>query len=191
MPDDYFRKIRWADLFPDRPDAPLEIDLGCGDGSFLLEMAQQFPERNFLGIERLLGRVRKVCRKADRGGLVNVRLLRIESSYALGWLFPEASVTRLHLLCPDPWPKKRHHRRRLVKDAFVRDAFRLLEPGGEFLFKTDHREYFDEAVEVVRGADIFAEDAWPEDAFFYPQTDFERQWLGEGKTIQRARFVKR
>ena len=88
--------------------APLHVDLGCGDGSFLCAIAQRMPGKNFLGIERLLNRVRTSARKA--AALDNVRLLRIESSYAVRYLLPAESVETFYLLFPDPWPKRRHHR---------------------------------------------------------------------------------
>ena len=115
VPDDYFRRLEKAELI--RAGRPLEIDLGCGDGKFLLEMAAHHPERDFLGVERLLGRVRKVCKRIGKLGLTNARVLRLESRYTAEWLLPPASVSRLHLLCPDPWPKLRHHRRRLAKSS--------------------------------------------------------------------------
>ena len=185
VPAHYFRKIERDEVC--RGDRPLEVDLGCGDGSFLMEMARNFPERDFLGTERLLGRVRKVCRKITRRGLVNARVLRLESRYTVEWLLPEASVTRLHLLCPDPWPKLRHNRRRILQHDFL-DAVRLaLVPGGEFLFMTDHEEYFEWARAKVDAFGGFELLAWNEDSFFYPKTDFQVQWEGEGKSMFRLR----
>jgi len=188
VPADYFKEVRLGDYFPQT--APLEIDLGCGDGSFLLAMAEQFPERNFLGIERLLGRVRKVCRKGDRMGLENLRVLRLESLYTLEWLLPAASVNRLHLLCPDPWPKVKHHRRRLFQKPFLESLVRVLEPGGEFLFKTDHNEYFEWSREQLGGFDALEQLAWEDSSFFYPKTDFQLQWEAEGKRLQGLRARK-
>src|SRR5690606_30515560 len=103
LPADYFRHLDRREIFPD-PARPLEIDAGCGDGTFLLEMAALYPDRDFLGIERLSGRVRKICRKAARAALRNVRVLCLETGYALGWLLPDGCATRVHLLFPDPWP---------------------------------------------------------------------------------------
>ena len=97
--------------------APLHVDLGCGDGSFLCAMAQRMPDKNFLGIERLLNRVRTSARKA--APLDNVRLLRMESSYAVRYLLPPESVERFYLLFPDPWPKRRPHRRRISLARFM------------------------------------------------------------------------
>ncbi|MGJ8671851.1 tRNA (guanosine(46)-N7)-methyltransferase TrmB [Rubritalea sp.] len=188
MPDDYFVRVDPSSIF--EKDQPLELDLGCGDGSFLIAMAQQFPERNFLGVERLLGRAKKVCRKATNQKLDNCKVLRLESKYVIEWLFPENSIDRLHLLCPDPWPKARHHKNRLVQQGFLEALYKALKPGGEFCFKTDHPEYFEWVEEEMKTFKKLEPLEWPEDAFFYPKTDFQLQWEAEGKVIERARFRK-
>src|SRR5690606_10332064 len=167
MPDDYFRRQERAAIFPG--DRPLEVDLGCGDGTFLLEMAAHYPDRDFLGVERLLGRARKLCRLAAKRNLPNVKVLRLHSLYTVAGRLPPASRPRLHLLCPDPWPKAKHHRRRLFQTEFLQAVSNLLEPGGEFLFKTDHDGYFEWAVEVAAGFQGFERLEWPDDAFFYPK----------------------
>ncbi|MBP7951489.1 MAG: tRNA (guanosine(46)-N7)-methyltransferase TrmB [Verrucomicrobiales bacterium] len=190
IPADYFRLLRPEEIFPDALAAPCEIDVGCGDGSFLIRMAEHFPDRNFLGLERLQGRVRKVARAADRLGLTNVRVLRLESSYVLGWLLPEGLATRIHLLFPDPWPKKRHHHHRFVNAENLAAIHRVLRPGGQFLFKTDHEEYFQAASGIVDAMPCFRR-AWPlSDGEFYPLTDFEQQWLKQGKSIHAARWER-
>lgn len=191
-PPDYFRPLHKSEIFsasPERPDAPLEIDVGCGDGGFLLDLAAAHPERNFLGLEKLLGRARKVVRQAARRGLTNVKALQIDSPYAVRHLLPPGGISRLHLLFPDPWPKAKHAKNRLVQPAFCQDVHRLLGPGGEWLFKTDHPEYFAEAVATIQASGLFTATHWPTDCFPYPLTDFERQWLAAGKTIQSARFT--
>lgn len=188
VPADYFRRMKAEEIM--RSGRPLEIDLGCGDGRFLLEMAARYPDRDFLGVERLLGRVRKVCKNIGKRGLENARVLRLESRYTAEWLLPPACVSRLHLLCPDPWPKLRHHRRRLIQEEFLQAIWDLLEPGGEFLFKTDHPEYFDWANEKVAAFEKFERLDWPEDAFFYPKTDFQLLWESQGKSLQRLRLKK-
>jgi tRNA (guanine-N7-)-methyltransferase len=185
VPAHYFRKLERAEVC--RADRPLEVDLGCGDGSFLMAMAERYPERDFVGVERLLGRVRKVCRKATRRGLENARVLRLDSQYVVEWLLPEAAVSRLHLLCPDPWPKVRHHRRRLVQVAFLDAVRRVLVPGGEFLFMTDHEEYFHWVEEKVAEFSGFECVEWTEESFFYPKTDFQQLWESEGKSMWRLR----
>lgn len=187
LPSDYFRPLTPAEMFP-HPDRPLEVDVGCGDGSFLMEMATHFPERNFLGIERLLGRVQKICRKSARRGLTNVRVLRMESSYALGYLLPPNCATRIHLLFPDPWPKKRHAHNRFVQPESIVHLHQALRPGGDFLFKTDHPDYFLEACELIDASPLFQRLDWLASEEFYPLTDFESIWLAEGKSISAARW---
>ena len=188
VPGNYFLKSEMGEIA--RHGKPLEVDLGCGDGSFLMGMAENFPERDFLGVERLLGRVRKVCKKATRRGLENARVLRLESRYFIEWLCPEEAISRLHLLCPDPWPKVRHHRRRLVQVEFLEAVRRALVPGGEFLFMTDHEEYFHWVEEKVAEFGKFERLEWLEDSFFYPKTDFQQQWESEGKSMWRLRCRK-
>ncbi len=188
IPVDYFRELSREEIFAH--EAPLELDIGCGDGGFLLAMARHYPDRQFLGLERLLGRVRKVCRHAARQGLENVKVLRLESAYALECLLPQAAFSRIHLLFPDPWPKKRHHCRRLVQPANLPHFLRVLPPDGEFLFKTDHAAYFEVASEVLKESPHLTPLEWDEEAFYYPLTDFERHWLNQGKQVYRARFKR-
>ncbi len=196
-PTDWFRRLELGEVF-ERQEAPVEVDLGCGDGGFLLAMAEAYPQRNFLGVERLLGRVRKVCRGADKRGLTNVRALRVETTYAIEWLLPRAFADRVHLLFPDPWPKEKHRKHRLMLQAgFLRSVHHLLKPGGEFIFKTDHEDYFSEASAFVKeeGLEWFVPIPWEEgesgkDPAFYAETDFERHWKTQGCTIQALRLKR-
>ena len=188
IPPDYFRELRAEELFTD-PTLPIEVELGCGDGTFLVAMAKHYPERHFLGVERMLGRVDKTNRKIKRNHIPNAQVTRVESGYLVGWMLPTASVTRLHLLCPDPWPKKRHAERRLVnQDEFLTGLARVLRPGGEFLLKTDDRVYFEDALASFATRPEFQPLEWPDDAFYYPTTDFEQHWLESGRSIHRARW---
>lgn len=190
VPPDYFRELRHDEIFPD-PSRPLEVELGSGDGTFFLHMAREHPERDFLGLERMLGRVEKTLRKIAQAGLQNAKILRLESGYSTGWLLPTASVSRLHLLCPDPWPKKKHAARRLVnQEEFLNGLARVLKPGGEFLLKTDDAVYFEDALASLGNRPEFERLDWSADAFFYPTTDFEAHWLAMGRDIHRARWRK-
>jgi len=188
VPSDYFKEQVLADLF--QREAPTEIDLGCGDGSFLIQLAQQYPERNFLGVERLLGRVKKVCKKAYRTELSNVKVLRLETLYTVRWLLPKGSFSRIHLICPDPWPKEKHHKNRLMQEPFFDAVHALLEDDGEFLFRTDHDEYYEWAVERMVEYPRFKTVPWEEDDFYYPKSDFQLQWEAEGKRLQNLRCLK-
>jgi len=156
-------------------------------------MATRHPERNFIGAERLLGRVRKTARKAHRAELHeqdNLRVTRLDSAYLAGWLLPDDSIDRFHLLCPDPWPKKKHHKNRFVRNLdFHRGLGRKLRQGGLLLFKTDHEEYYEEGLEELDRLPFLARCDWPEEEF-YAETDFERQWVGEGKTVRKACWMR-
>ena len=190
-PTDYFRTLEVREIFDDA-SKPLEIDLGCGDGEFLVEMAAHCPERNFLGVERLIGRIEKTAKMIKQRGLSNARVLRLESLYTIAWLLPQQSVSRLHLLCPDPWPKKKHEERRLVRMPQFHAALqRVLVPDGEFLLKTDDTPYFENALESFGVCPQFQRLDWPDDAFFYAMTGFESQWLALSKSIHRARWQVR
>ncbi len=188
VPEDFFRRYTVAEIFGDDGEGGCEVDLGCGDGGFLLAMAQHYPQTRFLGVERLLGRIRKVCGEAEKQGLGNLRGLRIESRYFLEWLIAPGSISRLHYLFPDPWPKEKHHKNRLVQASFLPVLHRALTPGGEFLFKTDHEEYFQWVCELMDASPLFLREEW--NAPFYPKTDFQQQWEAMGKSIYAARYVK-
>ena len=134
---------------------PLRVlDLGCGDGSFLSALAERMPGENFLGIERLLGRVRSACRKAAR--IDNMRVIRVETSYAVRYLLPEQSVQVFHLLFPDPWPKRRHQRRQVMTSEFLRSVHRALAPQGVLRIATDQLDYFEQMQRLARADPQFA-----------------------------------
>ncbi len=186
IPADYFAPLDLAAIFP--RSAPIEIDLGCGDGTFLISLAAQFPERNFLGIERLLGRVRSACGKAARAKLPNVRVLLIESAYAMRYLFPPGSIAAVHLLFPDPWPKKRHQRRRIVTPDFLSTVHQALAPNGLLRIATDQQDYFAAIEELVTASEFFHESG--EEPETLPLTKFERRFVAAGEPIYRVRLRK-
>jgi len=186
IPADYFRRLERSEICAE--ETPLEIDLGCGDGSFLLDLAGKYPTHHFIGVERLMGRVRKVCKRAIRQNLENVQVLRLETLYTMQWLLPKHSVDRIHLLCPDPWPKARHHKRRIMQEPLFQAITEVLKPEGEFLFKTDDLDYYEWAVEHTEAFSGFTRLDWNENDFFYPKTDFQRQWEAQGKKMNTLRF---
>ena len=147
--------------------APLHVDLGCGEGSFLCALAERLPDKNFLGIERLLGRIRSSARKA--ASLGNVRLLHMESSYAVHYLLPAGSVETFYLLFPNPWPKRRHHRRRIVTQDFLNCVHTALQKSGVIYIATDHLDYFRKIEDITRSAAGFAT---VEPAINLPQSRF-------------------
>lgn len=170
-----------------RQSQPLEVELGCGDASFLVEHARRQPAKNFIGVERLLGRLQKLDRKGRRAGLENVRGIRIESSYCLRYLLPPNATTALHIYFPDPWPKKKHRRHRLVNDQFPALARAALAPGGCVFLRTDDADYFAQMNEVFSAAKEFAPAETPL-SLVEIATDFERDFNARGIPTLRAAF---
>ena len=122
---------------------PLEIEVGCGKGQFLTRRAKENPDREFLGIERMLERVRLFDGKCNRGKIDNARVLRLEALYTFHYLLPAHHARKVYVFFPDPWPKKKHHSHRLFGPLFLNALWKRLEIGGRLEFATDHREYFE------------------------------------------------
>jgi tRNA (guanine-N7-)-methyltransferase len=177
--------LRLADLFP-QPQ-PLEVELGCGDASFLVEYARRQPAKNFIGVERLLGRLQKLDRKGRRASLKNLCGIRIESAYFLRYLLPPHSAAALHIYFPDPWPKKKHRRHRLINEQFPALAHAALAPGGQVFLRTDDADYFEQMNEVFGAAKEFAKVETPL-SLAEITTDFERDFNAQGIPTLRAAY---
>lgn len=180
-------RLDLAVLFP--VARPLEVELGSGDGSFLAAYAQAHPEHNFLGIERLLGRLRKLDRKGQRLGLSNLKLIRLEASYVVEYLLPKESVRAFHIYFPDPWPKRRHQARRLINPRFIEAARAALEPGGRIFLRTDNTDYFAQMIEVFAGNAGYREIQTSE-SLGAMLTDFERDFVAKGVAIRKAAYER-
>jgi tRNA (guanine-N7-)-methyltransferase len=168
--------------------APLEVDLGCGEGSFLAAIAAQNPERNFLGIERQVGRVRSACHKITVGGFSNSRVLRSEIARAVSDLLPAGSVSVFHLMFPDPWPKRRHAPRRLFTQKFLGAAHRALVANGFLRVSTDDTEYFNHIRRIALESPNFATRSLADSAV--PLSKFEKIFIKAGKPIHRLSLRK-
>ncbi len=186
VPDSIVERLNFSQVFG--REAPVEIDLGCGDGAFLVEMAKRHPDRDFLGTERLLGRVRKSCRRAFNAGLRNVRVLQLESLYTTKYLLPPGSISVFHVLFADPWPKRKHKRRRLINPSFLDAARTALTPDGILNLVTDHSEYAEHIREVIGDRSDFEEVPQPP-GLNYPRTDFEKRFLEKNLPIYRIRLA--
>ena len=122
---------------------PLEIEVGCGKGKFLTDRAKANPDCDFLGIERMLERVRLFDGKCRRGKIENAKVLRLEALYTFHYLLPAHHARTVYVFFPDPWPKKKHHSHRLFGPLFLNALWKRLEIGGKLEFATDHKEYFE------------------------------------------------
>ena len=181
----YVERIDVAQVF--QKAQPLQLELGSGDGSFLAQWAVLNPAFNFLGVERLLGRLRKLERKGQRVGLTNLRALRIEASYLLNYLLPARAVHSLHVYFPDPWPKRKHRKNRLVNESFPTSAARVLASGGAVYLRTDDADYFAQMRAVFGANAQFHPVETPED-LRATRTDFERGFQARGVPTLRAAY---
>ncbi len=185
-PDNWLDPHDFKSEFP-RPESPLEVDIGSGKGRFLVARSGKFPNVNYLGIERQLGRINSSGRRCERAGRDNVRVLRMEGYYAINYLMPEKHVATYYFFFPDPWPKDRHHDNRLFNPAFMDALHRTLEDAGQLHVATDHLPYFHEIHALLKNDPRFEEiEAFVPDAS--ETTDFEL--IFAHKEIGRCSFRK-
>jgi len=166
---------------------PLEIEIGCGNGRFLSTRASTHRTINYIGIERMLGRVRKLDRKAMRLQLDNLRILRLEAFYTFYYLLPAHAVQTVYVFFPDPWPKRRHNHNRLLSARFLDTLWMRLAHGGVIQIATDHKGYFEQIMTVFGSAPRFrsvpAMERTPEE-----QTEFEAGFRSQGLPIYGCAF---
>lgn len=194
----------------DDPDRPFELEIGSGKGTFLAQQAGLQPATNFLGIEWAGEYFRHAADRMKRRNLNNVRMLHADAGEFVRWRAPSGICDVVHLYFPDPWPKSRHHKRRMVQDSFMRDAWRVLKDRGELRVVTDHADYwawmethFDRFAPPSRaewsGSVGVAGEAWvggfEREAFASPDsagegevvgTNFERKYRVEGRDFNAA-----
>jgi len=185
-------KLDFRALFGD--DQPVEMEIGCGKGGFLLRRARALPDRRFFGVEWANSFYRYAADRMVRWRVANVRLMRTDARHLVIHHLPPGRLTMLHIYHPDPWPKKRHHKRRLIQPPFVAAAVDALAPGGRIAIQTDHADYF----EQIRGA-LAAEPRLAEVPFDIPEagvvdgrveTNYEIKYLRAGRAIYRMAAVK-
>jgi tRNA (guanine-N7-)-methyltransferase len=186
------KPLHWPDVFGN--DHPVELEIGIGKGTFLAEQARARPEVNFFGIEWARWFWRYASDRLRRHGCTNARTVRAEANYFLTEYVPDASLAVLHIYFPDPWPKARHHKRRLIQPKFMPLVQRVLSAGGRLQVVTDHRGYFEENIEPsVRGSGLAVVDynrpGSAGDGEFVG-TNFERKYRREGRPFYAIAAVK-
>lgn len=178
----------WPEVFG--RTAPVELDLGAGDGVYVEARARREPERDFVAVERLLGRASKIAKKAVRGELSNLRTLRLESSYFLRNLCGSGTVDVITLRYPDPWPKRRHQGNRILTRDFATEAARVCRERGRLQLTTDDQDYFVWANREVEACPSFKVDPqWTGEE--EPTSEFEEKFRQEGRAVYRRAWVKK
>ncbi len=182
-----------ADLM-DLPEGKcVELDLGCGSGDFTVGLAQKFPERLVFAADIMLNRIRKVVSKCRRAGVLeSTRFFRVEARHLVSIILPDQCLDRLHVICPDPWPKNRHSGHRLISSDFMMQIHRVLKPGGIFHFATDDPPYLEAGTKNIVESGLF--ERVDETVFLADvadiKTEFERQWLAAGKAVPHTAWRK-
>ena len=170
------------------PQDRVELDLGCGKGGYLISLAQMYPERLFLGADVMLGRLRKVQKKVDRNCIENIRLLRVNALDLIGYILPDQSLYRIHVLCPDPWPKNRHRSKRLLSSEFLGRIAAKLCTDGILHIATDDENYFAFISEAIAGLPHYVNAPAALDDVKHIKTDFELKFEESGIRVKHMAF---
>ena len=181
-----FIRLHFDALFGNANRVVLEI--GSGKGRFLIASAMEQPEVNFIGIEKSLHYYRVIRDRVVKRGPGNIRLINHDAFLILQKMVPDASVSEVHIYFPDPWPRRREQKRRIIRPETLTEIQRVLVPGGAGIYVTDHRQYFDAAVPLIR--DFFRVETripGPDDS---PRTNYEAKYRAEGREIYEVRFFK-
>ncbi len=193
-PEEAMAGLDWARVFG--VPGPVEIEIGIGKGRFLLAVAQLRPDSRFVGIEWANKYLRVAEERAMKRGLPNVRFLRVDARELVERAIPPSSVAAYYVFYPDPWPKKRHHKRRFFRPESADAVARTLVPGGAMHAATDHEEYWSVIEPLLDGHPAFerlsvfgGEDfPLPTDP---PLTNYEAKYAVEGRNRHRASWRRR
>lgn len=170
----------------------LHLEIGCGTGHFAVEMALKRPEVNFIALDYYNKGCLKSSRRAERHGVSNVRVVRDEARSFITRCIHPLSLQALYINCPDPWPKKRHRKRRLVNEAFLSFVEPFLTPGADFFFASDFDDYAIDVAEMMKRQPAFnnmlGAEGWVHDLQGYPRTKYMKRFLSEGKQIYFLHF---
>ncbi len=172
---------------------PLNLEIGCGIGDFVAQIAERHPEQNFIAIDIFNRGCDQTSRRVDDAGLTNVRVLRTEARSLLLRHVKPQSLRAIYINCPDPWPKKRHRKRRLVNADFLKIGIYCLEEGGDFKFSTDFVDYGIEVGEMLLAEPGFNnchDSAYVHDLGDYPVSKYMRRFLDLGQPIYYSHYQR-
>lgn len=167
---------------------PVILEIGSGKGRFLISSAMERPDRNFIGIEKSLHYHRLIRERILKRSLTNIILINHDAFLVMQKMFAEASVAEVHIYFPDPWPRPKEQKRRIIRAEALVEMRRVLAGGGSGIYLTDHRAYFESAAPVI--AQFFRSETrvpGPEDL---PRTNYEAKYRAQGREIYEVRFWK-
>jgi len=174
---------------------PVEMEIGCGKGKFLLDRAEENPGTNFIGIDRIGKWMKRRKDRAERNAMPNIRFMRAEARAFLTEAVPPGSLSIIHLYFPDPWPKRRHHTRRVMSGDFLRLLHSRLVPGGLLEIATDHVDYNEAMKKTIAAAaelwDNVRETRNERIVGGMNKTNYELKFEAEGKPLYYTELVKK
>lgn len=182
----------WSEIFGN--NNPLALEIGCGVGDFIVQMAALHPELNFIAIDFYNKGCIKTCKRVDKSGLTNVKILRAEARSFIEACIPNNTLRKIIINCPDPWPKLRHRKRRLVNTEFVAWLSRFLQPQADFYFATDFDDYGIDVAEFMGSQEGFANQLAPDKYSHkldgYPISKYMKRFLDVGQQIYYVYYRK-
>lgn len=182
----------WSTVFEN--ENPLHLEVGFGNGKFLIEMAAREPECNFVGMDFYHKGIRKVITRISKLQIKNIRIVYGDAREKVSLFFKDQELKRIYINFPDPWPKKRHYKRRLIKPPFVDILTRKLNPGGEVHVATDSEPYALEILEFFEahprlknkiGSGVFRGSRGE-----LPRSKYENNFINAGDKIYYLDFIK-
>ncbi|MCZ7649367.1 MAG: tRNA (guanosine(46)-N7)-methyltransferase TrmB [Planctomycetota bacterium] len=175
--------LDWSEIFGRR--APLAVEIGSGGGRFIIGEAERKPDWNFVGIEPSGEYFYVMKERVAKRSLANLKLVRTDAVDLIASVFPDACVDHYHLYFPDPWPKKRHRKRRVIRPEFVAHVRRTLKPDGALYYATDHFDALEDALPVLREGLRVEEQSGPWPDAPEGRTNFEIKYIRQGRPIYR------
>ena len=184
--DTGFYRLDLAQLFGN--DRPVILEIGSGKGRFLINTAMERPDVNLIGVEKSLHYHRVIFERIAKRHLTNIRLINHDAFLVVRDMIPDASLAEIHVYFPDPWPRKKEQKRRIIRPEVLKEFRRVLVDGGWGIYVTDHREYFEAAGPRIE-AEFRSERRvpGPDDP---PRTNYEAKYRAEGRPIYEVRFWK-
>lgn len=172
---------------------PVALEIGFGEGEFIVDLAFKNSNWNFVGIEIKRGRFKKALKKAKKHDIQNLRLVNIEAEIALKQVFAKNAFQTAYINFPDPWPKNRHSKHRLFNQKFIKELSKVMLRNGKAIIKTDHMEYISQIINEFNTSGLFRSDysrigfeAYEKNLI---ETKFEKEFKKEGRKIYTATFT--
>lgn len=181
-----FIRLDFATLFGNAN--PVVLEIGSGKGRFLIATATERPDLNLIGIEKSLHYHRVIAARVEKRKLTNVRLINHDAFLVLQKMVPDASIAEVHIYFPDPWPRPKEQKRRILRPQVLTEIQRVLVDGGSGIYVTDHKGYFETAAPLIE--EVFRAERrvpGPDDP---PRTNYEAKYRAEGRPIYEVRFYK-